>query len=175
MLLCKMKYTICPWIDTTDLTKAFQWDDDEVTIQQDSNELFNVLLDILDASMKSLLDDYQPLQETYEGSETCALTCLSCRQSRWRTERFLSLSLPIPVQEVEQNVRHDEKIVESAENTVKSQQAVSIEDCLDAHFEEEAFLAENALDCEHCGKKQPTMRNLYIGDAPRILLISLQR
>ena len=174
-LLCKMKYTRCPWVDTTNLTQAFQWNEDDVAQQQDSNELFTLLLDTLDASMKSISENYTPLQSVYEGLEASSLTCLSCRNSRWRSERFLSLSLPIPVSSQEEQVPHSEKVVESAENDMKSSQAVSVEQCLGGHFEEETFMAENALECDHCGQKQPTVRNVYIKESPKILLISFQR
>eukprot|EP01138_Halocafeteria_seosinensis_P000505 gb/GECG01000519.1/.p1 GENE.gb/GECG01000519.1/~~gb/GECG01000519.1/.p1 ORF type:complete len:1097 (+),score=134.15 gb/GECG01000519.1/:1-3291(+) len=174
-LLCKMKYTKCPWVDTTNLTTAFKWNEDDVAQQQDSNELFTLLLDTLDVSMRSISDEYTPLQSVYEGVEASSLTCLSCRNSRWKSERFLSLSLPIPVSSEQASLPHNEKVVESAENDVKSSQEVSVEECLGGHFEEETFMAENALECEHCGQKQPTVRNVYIKDAPKILSVSFQR
>ena len=130
---------------TSDLTKSFQWNNNEIYIQQDIEELCRVLFEAIEISMENNF-----IEKIYKGNLNSIIKCLECGNLSIRNESFLDLSLPIL----------NEKSLEMA---------------ILNYIKPEKLENNNKYFCEKCNKKVNAEKYLKFEKLPKILFIQLGR
>ncbi|NXN50643.1 UBP50 hydrolase, partial [Rynchops niger] len=92
------------------------------------------------------------ITQLFEGQLSYEITCLECKTTTERPERFTVLSLPVP-----------------------SKRACSLEDCLKCFFQQDTLTWNNQIHCSWCGTKQDAVVKGTITKAPQIIVFHLKR
>lgn len=90
-----------PYIQTRDLTKSFQWEQNNSYEQQDVQviivdlnvivkEFCHLLFDAIEDSTKTTL-----VHDLFEGTSISYVKCLECQNESARTENFLDVGLTV--------------------------------------------------------------------------------
>lgn len=150
--------------------------------QQDSREVFNVMMDLLhedvnrvlkkppteaseftlavgdhlvaqEAAERIRLRDDSVVGDIFSGIQREDLVCQVCHGSRSKGERFNILSLPMR----------------------KEHRTVPLAELMQAYTVEETLAGEEAVYCPHCNQHRPTNKRLRVIQTPPYLLIHLKR
>lgn len=140
--------------ETTDLTKSFQWDYNQVIIQHDIEELCRVLFEAIELSLGE--NDINFINDLYLGTTKSVIRCLECNKKSTRDDTFLDLSLPIL------------SIFENIKNK-------SLEMALMNYLKHEKLENDNQYNCVNCNKKTNALKYFTFEKLPKILFIQLGR
>lgn len=141
------------YVDTTALTRSFQWDWRDSFLQHDAQEFCRVLFDAIEDSVKQT-PQARFINELYEGSLVDFVKCLSCGVESRREDKFMDLSL-----------------------TVRSefQQSQTLEAALANFLRTEQLTDDNQYFCSHCQSKQDASKGLKFAQLPYVLVLQLKR
>ena len=137
---------------TNDLTKSFQWNNNEIYIQQDIEELCRVLFEAIEIS----IGENNFINNLYKGNVDSIIKCLECKNLSINNESFLDLSLPIlnPWENI-----HNKSLEMAILNYIKPEKLEN----------------SNQYFCEKCNKKVNAEKYLQFKKLPKILFIQLGR
>ena len=138
---------------TVDLTKSFQWNNNEVYIQQDIEELCRVLFEAIEISIGTY-DNF--INELYRGNYQSIIQCLECNNKSINEDTFLDLSLPVI------------NIFEGIHNK-------SLGMALMNFIKPEKLEKDNQYFCSKCNKKVDALKYMKFEKFPKILFIQLGR
>ncbi len=92
----------------------------------------------------------------FQGTLKDGVVCLVCKTSRFRTDKFMDLSLVIrPFGSTELNT--------------------SVHSALDYFVRPEVMSEGNQVTCDTCGKKADAMKGICLAELPSILMLQLKR
>ena len=140
--------------ETVQLTKSFQWDSNQVYIQQDIEELCRVLFEAIEISIGSKESNF--INDLYSGETHSVVKCLECNNCSINKDLFLDLSLPIL------------NIFENIHNK-------SLEMAILNFIKQEKLENDNQYQCGNCNKKVNALKYLKFEKLPEILFIQLGR
>lgn len=134
------------------LTAAFHKDK-----QEDAHEFLMFILDAMHTSclqgskdLGSTSEHSTLIREIFGGSWRSQIKCLCCQETTDLLEPFLDITLDIKA-------------------------AQSVEQALEDLVKEEKLCGENAYHCSHCREKTAASKTLTVQDAPKVLLLVLNR
>lgn len=155
LLFSKLQIADSEYVETTGLTKSFQWDLRESFQQHDVQEFCRVLFDAIEQSMEGTSQS-NVINELYQGTYIDYVKCLKCNQESCREDKFLDISLA---------VRNDfEKIYNK-----------SVEMALENFIKHEELTGDNQYFCETCKGKNDAIKGLKFKSLPKILVLQLKR
>ena len=155
LLFSKLQTSDSDFVDTTGLTKSFQWDMRESFQQHDVQEFCRVLFDAIEQSVEGT-SQANVINELYQGTFIDYVRCLKCGQESCREDKFLDISLP---------VRNDfDKIYNK-----------SVEMAMAGYVKYEELSGENKYFCEKCRCKNDAIKGLKFKSLPKILALQLKR
>lgn len=155
LLFSKLQISDSEYVETTGLTKSFQWDMRESFQQHDVQEFCRVLFDAIEQSVEGT-SQANVINELYQGTFIDYVKCLKCGQESCREDKFLDISLP---------VRNDfDKIYNK-----------SVEMALSGYVKYEELSGENKYFCEKCRCKNDAIKGLKFKSLPKILALQLKR
>jgi ubiquitin C-terminal hydrolase len=141
------------YVETTALTRSFQWDLRDSFLQHDVQEFCRVLFDAIEDSVKQT-PQARFINEVYEGSLVDFVKCLGCGVESRREDKFMDLSL-----------------------TVRSefQQSQTLEAALSNFLRTEELTDDNQYFCSYCQSKQDASKGLKFAQLPYVLVLQLKR
>ena len=142
--------------ETKSLTKSFQWNTNEVYVQQDIQELCRVLFEAIEISIFLSGEDNNFLKNLYEGKTSSVIKCLECNNKSINTDTYMDLSLPIM------------NIFEGIHNK-------SLEMALMNFIKPEKLEGDNKYFCEKCNKKVEAEKFSQFTSFPKIFFLQLGR
>ena len=152
-LFYRLQYPIRKIEKTIDLTKSFQWNNNEVYIQQDIEELCRVLFEAIEISIGTF-DNF--INELYRGNCQSIIQCLECNNKSINQDTFLDLSLPI--MNIFEGI-HNKSLGMALMNFIKP----------------ERLEKDNQYFCSKCNKKVDADKYMKFEKFPKILFIQLGR
>lgn len=151
LLFAKMQFANVSCVSTAGLTTSFGWDNSDIFVQHDVQELNRVLCDKLEEKMKGhLKEDDDSIASLYKGVMLNLIRCINCGRVSSREEDFYDVSL-----------------------TIKGKK--SIDDSFKEFTEVEKLEGENAYHCEQCNSKQTAEKSIKFRSLPKILNLQLKR
>jgi len=150
MLFSKMQFANVSSVSTSGLTTSFGWDNADIFVQHDVQELNRVLSDKLEEKMMEFKDAEYSVPKLYKGALLNMVQCMNCKRVSLREEDYYDISLVI---------KNKKEITES----------------LDEFTETETMKDENAYFCEKCNSKQTAQKSIKFKTFPRILNLQLKR
>ena len=149
---------------TSALTQSFQWEYNELIIQQDIQELCRVLFEAIEMSIATscVYDDVNVdtqqsfITALYQGETQSCIRCLECNAVSTRSDCFLDITLPIL------------NPFENIHNT-------SVEMALSNFIKVECLEGDNKYNCVKCDKKVNAEKYIQFIRFPEILFIQLGR
>jgi ubiquitin C-terminal hydrolase len=155
LLFSKLQLSDSVYIETTGLTKSFQWDLRDSFQQHDVQEFCRVLFDAIEQSMEGT-NQSNVINELYEGTYIDYVKCLNCNNESCREDKFLDISLA---------VRNDfDKVYNK-----------SVEMALENFSKHEELTGENKYFCDNCSGKHDAIKGLKFKHLPKILVLQLKR
>ena len=143
--------------ETKSLTKSFQWNKNEVYVQQDIQELCRVLFEAIEISIfLSGEDSNNFIKNLYEGKTSSVIKCLECNNKSINNDTYMDLSLPIM------------NIFEGIHNK-------SLEMALMNFIKPEKLEGDNKYFCEKCNKKVEAEKFSQFTSFPKIFFLQLGR
>lgn len=146
---------------TSPLTRSFQWEYNELIIQQDIQELCRVLFEAIEMSIatSSVYDDrtHQSfITALYQGETQSCIRCMECNNVSTRSDSFLDITLPIlnPFENI-----HNTSVDMALSNFIKAE-------CLEG---------DNKYNCVKCAKKVNAEKYIQFVTFPEVLFIQLGR
>eukprot|EP01116_Phalansterium_solitarium_P018807 TRINITY_DN5104_c0_g1_i3.p1 TRINITY_DN5104_c0_g1~~TRINITY_DN5104_c0_g1_i3.p1 ORF type:complete len:1258 (-),score=480.84 TRINITY_DN5104_c0_g1_i3:52-3825(-) len=151
VLFARMQYADVSSVSTHNLTTSFGWDNADVFVQHDVQELNRVLCDKLEEKMKAQAShDGATVGQLYKGVMLNMVKCMNCNRVSKREEDFYDVSLVIKGKK-------------------------SIVDSLKEFCEVETMKDENAYHCERCASKQTAEKGIRFKSLPAVLNLQLKR
>ncbi|CAO2611598.1 Ubiquitin carboxyl-terminal hydrolase 17-like protein B, partial [Lemmus lemmus] len=159
-MMCAMEYHVVQSLfhssgviqPSETLTAAFHKDK-----QEDAHEFLMFTLNAMHTSclqgskdVGSTSEHSTVIREIFGGSWRSLIKCLRCQKTTDVLEPFLDITLDIKT-------------------------AQSVEQALEDLVKEEKLCGENAYHCSHCREKTAASKNLTVQDAPKVLLLVLNR
>ena len=132
--------------ETTGLTRSFQWTQNEVSEQNDIQELLHVLFDSINLSFYNTI---------FQGEIEYNIKCKECENVSSRIEEFIDLSLPVK-SNLKMKINNLEKSFEEI-------------------FKIEIMEKDNMYFCEKCNKKVIAESYMKIKKFPKNLILCLNR
>ena len=141
------------FVKTKDLSSSFDWDVAELTIQQDIQEFFTVLLDAIE---QSDIEKQINVREIFGGLVVDSIKCKVCGNGSRREELFLNISLPI-----------NDPFTQTCNS--------SLEMALENYLKPEILADSNSYACETCNKRVEARKGLSFERLPLMLTFQLNR
>ena len=94
LLFSRLQLSKGGFIDTTALTKSFQWDIRDSFQQHDVQEFCRVLFDAIEQSV-SHTQQSEFIKQLYEGTYVDYVKCMACLSESNREDKFLDISLTV--------------------------------------------------------------------------------
>ena len=155
LLFSRLQLEDSVYVETTGLTKSFQWDLRDSFQQHDVQEFCRVLFDAIEQSMEGT-DQANVINQLYQGTYIDYVKCLGCNFESCREDKFLDISL---------SVRNDyEKIYNK-----------SVEMALENYIKHEELTGDNQYFCGACKGKRDAIKGLKFKSLPKILVLQLKR
>ena len=143
------------YVETTGLTKSFQWDSHDSFEQHDVQEFCRVLFDAIETSVVGTAQE-KMISSLYEGTMVDYVRCQTCGHESQREDKFMDLSL---------TVRNDfDKVVNE-----------SVEKAIENYSSEEQLTGDNQYFCQQCNAKSDACKGLKLKSLPHILMLQLKR
>ena len=143
--------------ETKDLTKSFQWNSNEVYIQQDIQELCRVLFEAIELSIfLSGEESNNFIHDLYQGKTSSVIKCLECNNKSINNDTYMDLSLPIM------------NIFEGIHNK-------SLDMAFMNFIKPEKLEGDNQYFCGKCNKKVDAEKFSQFNSFPKILFLQLGR
>ena len=147
---------------TSPLTQSFQWEYNELIIQQDIQELCRVLFEAIEMSIAtSSVYDVNTTHQSfitalYQGETQSCIRCMECNNVSTRNDCFLDITLPIlnPFENI-----HNTSVDMALSNFIKAE-------CLEG---------DNKYNCVKCDKKVNAEKYIQFVKFPEVLFIQLGR
>lgn len=155
LIFARLQTTEHAYIETTGLTKSFQWDIRESFQQHDVQEFCRVLFEAIEESVRDT-DQHGMIKELYEGTLIDYVKCLECNNESRREDRFLDLSLTVRSQF--DHIYND-----------------SIEKALYGYVHPWHLEGDDQYHCSNCDAKRDALKGLKFKDLPYILVLQLMR
>ena len=99
--------------------------------------------------------DFSIIRELFIGSLTSNFICEYCNSHAPSFENFITLSLDIPIQ--------------------TKKEVYTLNECMDHTFQDEKFDKHNKVNCDFCGIKNRSTKQIKLWKTPKILIIHLKR
>lgn len=144
-LLCRLQLKYRCVEETEKLTKSFQWNNSQLSEQNDIQELCHVLFEVINENF---------INEIFQGEMTSAIKCLECQKISEHNEKFIDFSLP---------VKNAKVSIDSLEKSFK------------ILFETEKLTGDNQYFCEKCNKKVDAEHYFVLKHLPKIMICALNR
>jgi ubiquitin carboxyl-terminal hydrolase 47 len=155
LLFGKLQLSNRSYVETTGLTKSFQWDVRDGFQQHDVQEFCRVLFDAIELSVEAT-QQANMIKDLYEGTLMDYVECKNCKKASCREDKFLDISL---------TVRNEfDKIYND-----------SVEKALETYIKPDLLTGDNKYRCENCGGLQDAEKGLKFKTLPYILLLQLKR
>jgi ubiquitin carboxyl-terminal hydrolase 48 len=172
LLLARMVHGAQRLISTEELSQALGLENDEM---QDPNEFARLLFDRMHESFQQC-SKVSKEQETlgnllpslFEGTMTYQTTCLKCRQTKQRHEKFMDLNLPIVQRSRTTGQQRLTELFEATKDT-------DVQFCLDRYLCPEELTGDNQYLCNTCDSKQDATRQVVFSELPPVLNLQLCR
>jgi ubiquitin C-terminal hydrolase len=142
-------------VETTGLTRSFQWDMRESLQQHDVQEFCRVLFDAIEESVKGT-EQEKMITELYEGLYVDYVKCLRCGHESNRQDKFLDLSLAV---RYSQDEDYNDSLEKALENFLKP----------------DMLVGDNLYSCDVCNQKTEAKKGLKFSKLPYILALQLKR
>lgn len=143
------------YVETTGLTKSFQWDSHDSFEQHDVQEFCRVLFDAIETSVIGTAQE-KMISSLYEGTMVDYVRCQTCGYESQREDKFMDLSL---------TVRNDfDKVYNE-----------SVEKAIENYCNEEQLTGGNQYFCQQCNAKRDASKGLKLKSLPHILMLQLKR
>ena len=155
LLFSKLQLERVHSLETTGLTKSFQWDARDAFEQHDVQEFCRVLFEAIEQSVKNTLQE-RMIAELFEGVLVDYVKCETCGYESQREDKYLDISLA---------VRNDFDHIYNS----------TLEKALLNYIGTEHLSGSNAYFCSHCQSHQPAAKGLKFKRFPSILMIQLKR
>jgi len=155
LLFGKLQLSDSLYIETTGLTKSFQWDIRDSFQQHDVQEFCRVLFDAIEQSVEGT-EQANMIKQLYEGTYVDYVKCMNCSHESSREDKFLDLSLT--VKNIFDKIYND-----------------SVEKALESYIRPEELTGENQYFCEKCNSKQDALKGLKFKELPYIMALQLKR
>ncbi|CAG9310433.1 unnamed protein product [Blepharisma stoltei] len=155
LLFAKLQLKESSYVETTGLTKSFQWSIRESLQQHDVQEFCRVLFDAVEESVKGT-DQAKMITELYEGTILDYVRCSQCGNESKKEDKFLDLSLTVK-NEFDQ-VYND-----------------SVEKAFNSYLKPEILSGDNKYLCEKCQARTDAVKGLKFMKLPYILVLQLKR
>jgi ubiquitin C-terminal hydrolase len=153
LLFAKLHLLQSPVIETTGLTRSFQWSLRDCLQQHDVQEFCRELFAAIEESVRGTTEE-KMITELYEGTYVDYVKCLSCHNQSDREDKFLDLSLAVRGQ--------------SSSND-------SLEKALEEYVRPDMLSGENKYFCESCSQKSDAKKGMKVSQVPFILALQLKR
>ena len=144
-LFARLQTKVRPVEETMNLTKSFQWSNNQLSEQNDIQELCHILFEAINEPF---------INEIFQGEMVSAIKCLECQKVSEHNETFIDLSLP---------VKNNRVAIDSLEKSFKFL------------FSVEQLTGDNQYQCETCKKKVNAEHYYVITQLPHILICALNR
>ena len=155
LLFSKLQLAKVSYLETTGLTKSFQWDVREGFQQHDVQEFCRVLFDAIEISVKSTAQE-TIISDLFEGKLIDYVKCDACGHESQREDKYLDISLAV-------------------KNDFDHIYNDSVEKALDNFVGVEHLTGSNQYFCEACQSKQDAKKGLKFKSFPPILMLQLKR
>lgn len=155
LIFARLQTTEHAYIETTGLTKSFQWDIRESFQQHDVQEFCRVLFEAIEESVRDT-DQHGMIKELYEGTLIDYVKCLHCNNESRREDRFLDLSLTVRSQF--DHIYND-----------------SIEKALSGYVHPWRLAGDDQYHCSNCDAKRDALKGLKFKDLPFVMVLQLMR
>lgn len=149
LLFARMQYSNLSSVSTSGLTTSFGWDNSDIFVQHDVQELNRVLCDNIEEKMKGKEGEYS-ISKLYKGIMLNMIKCTNCNRVSTREEDYYDISLVI---------KDKKNILESFEEFTTVEKMEN----------------ENAYFCERCNSKQTAEKSIKFKTVPKILNLQLKR
>ena len=153
LLFCKLHLRQSNLIETTGLTRSFQWDLRECLQQHDVQEFCRELFAAIEESVKGTAQE-KMITELYEGTYVDYVKCLKCGTESEREDKFLDLSLAV-----------------KGHNSYND----SIEKALKEYVKPDILTGDNKYHCENCAEKTDAKKGMKLKKIPYVLALQLKR
>eukprot|EP00058_Branchiostoma_floridae_P010029 XP_002595517.1 hypothetical protein BRAFLDRAFT_118958 [Branchiostoma floridae] len=120
-------------------------------------------------------DGINMIEDLFLGQLQYLTTCIECECKTSRTENFMDLSLPIKMNNKEQDLQDATAGTSPDSNPDDKADNVSLSWSFDTFMAPEKLDNENKYRCEVCGAESEAKRKLYFAKLPKILTIHLIR
>ena len=127
--------------------------------QEDAGELLNILIN-------KLLEEKIVAGNLFLGDQTSLTSCKTCEWLTINEDTYTILALDITE---EDNQSKQQKPEDGVKRILK------IEDLLDKYKRKELLTNTDKVNCQNCGSKQNTEKNLDVVESPPILAMQLKR
>lgn len=155
LLFSKLQLEHTTALETTGLTKSFQWDARDAFEQHDVQEFCRVLFEAIEQSVKGTLQE-RMISELFEGVLVDYVKCETCGYESQREDKYLDISLAV-------------------RNNFDHIYNDTLEKALLNYIGIEHLSGSNAYLCSHCNSPQPAAKGLKFKQFPSILMIQLKR
>eukprot|EP01083_Nonionella_stella_P143602 446650_1 len=146
----------CPMVhalSTKHLTNSFGWHDNQAFNQEDINELYNLLVNGIEARLNN---NEKILHKFYTGRLTNVIECQNCNYTSIREDDFNQMNV----------------ILQNNKETFDSLQ----ESMMSMYFDnDEEMKEDNAYFCPNCNAKVPAKKYCRLSKLPSILVCNLNR
>lgn len=153
LLFCKLHLRQSSIIETTGLTRSFQWDLRECLQQHDVQEFCRELFAAIEESVKGTAQE-KMITELYEGTYVDYVKCLKCGTESVREDKFLDLSLAV-----------------KGHNSYND----SLEKALREYVKPDVLTGDNKYHCENCAEKTDAKKGMKLKKIPYVLALQLKR
>lgn len=154
-LFAKLQTSIAQSVETTGLTRSFQWETSEAFQQNDVQEFCRVLFGAIEESVEGT-EQSGFIAELFEGKMSDYIKCSSCLHESQREGVFLDLSLT--VKNEFENLHND-----------------TVEKALENYLVSVTLSGENQYFCENCEGKRDAEKGTKFVRLPYILVLHLNR
>jgi ubiquitin carboxyl-terminal hydrolase 8 len=100
-------------------------------------------------------NDFSIIRELFIGSSTSNVVCEYCKSHTPSFENFITLSLDIPLE--------------------NGKEHYTLNECIKHTFKDEQFDSDNKVNCDFCGIKNKSTKQIKLWKTPKILIIHFKR
>lgn len=155
LLFSRLQTGRTKYVETTGLTKSFQWDSHDSFEQHDVQEFCRVLFEAIETSVIGTAQEHM-ITSLYEGTLEDYVRCQTCGYESKRVDKFMDLSL---------TVRNDfDKVYNE-----------SVEKAIENYTNEEKLTGDNQYFCQQCNAKSDACKGLKLKTLPHVLMLQLKR
>ncbi|XP_078609995.1 ubiquitin carboxyl-terminal hydrolase 1-like isoform X2 [Branchiostoma floridae x Branchiostoma japonicum] len=146
-----------------------------VQVEDVPTSLMDDMLTAKDLTALEKEDGINMIEDLFLGQLQYLTTCIECECKTSRTDNFMDLSLPIKMNDKDQDLQDATAGTSPDSNPDDKADNVSLSWSFDTFMAPEKLDNENKYRCEVCGAESEAKRKLYFAKLPKILTIHLIR